>query len=57
MTLQLFVGRQIGESVLPGPHCLTPFGPTKHTVAAEAKTDYTAVKNNLLMQIFLTQRK
>jgi hypothetical protein len=26
-------------------------------VAAEAKTDYTSVKNNLLMLIFLTQRK
>jgi hypothetical protein len=25
---QLFVGRQIRESVLPRPHCLTAFGPT-----------------------------
>jgi hypothetical protein len=50
---QLLVGRQIRESVLPGPHCLTAFGPTKHTGPVGrggAKTDYTAVKNNLLLR-------
>jgi hypothetical protein len=31
--------------------------PDSPSVAAEAKTDYTAVKNNLLMRIFLTQHK
>jgi hypothetical protein len=54
------LGRQIRGSVLAGPHCLTAFGPTKSPappVAAEARTDYTAVKNNPLMRIFLTQRK
>ena len=30
---------------------------TAPSVAAEAKTDYTAVKNNLLMRIFWTQHK
>ena len=36
------------------------FGPTKHTgplVAAEAETDYTAVRTNLLMRIFWTRHK
>ena len=40
--------------------CAVEIWPTKHTgpsVAAEAKTDYTAVKNNLLMRIFWTQHK
>ena len=47
-------------TVLPGPRCLTAFGQQSTpapSVAAEAKTDYTAVKNSRLKRIFSTQHK